>query len=416
MNLLKTSFFSAVSTLLKISASFVANKFIAVYTGPNGVALIGQFTNLVTILSTFANGAINSGVVKYTSEFENHENKLIALFSTSIKISIGCSLVVGTILVITGRYISLYFLNTADYESIIIIFGVVIILYSLNLLFLSILNGKHEIKKLTLVNSISSIIGLILTIFLVIYLNVYGALLSLVLIQSLVFFITITALVKTSWFKLAYFIAPFDKVFSKKLFQYSLMNIVTAVTIPVSQIVIRNYIINNISLQQAGYWQGLLRISDGYLLIVTTSLSTYYLPKLSKLKKKIEIKKEIFYGYKVLLPFVALSCVVIFFLRYLIIKTLYTTSFNPMSNLFLFQLLGDFFKISSWLLAYIMVARSLTKLYIITEILLSISYVLIGIVLMKLFGLVGVTYAFALNYFLYLIFMVFAFKSILLKK
>ncbi|RYY08343.1 MAG: O-antigen translocase [Sphingobacteriaceae bacterium] len=416
MNLLKTSFFSAISTLLKISSSFVANKIVATYTGPSGIALIGQFTNLITILSTFANGAINSGVVKYTSEFNGNEIKLKSLFSTSLKISIFCSISIGFILVCASRYFSLWFLNTVDYKSIIRIFGIVIVLYSLNVLFLSILNGKQEIKKFTLINSISSIVGLILTVFLVIYWSLYGALLSLVIIQSVVFFITIIILLKTTWFRISYFKEPFDKLLFRKLFQYSLMSIITVLTVPIAQIFIRNYIINNLSLQQAGYWQGLLRISDGYLLIITTSLSTYYLPKLSSLKTKKDIRTEIIYGYKLLLPFVLISCIAIFILRFFIIKVLYTDSFQPMSKLFLFQLIGDFFKIASWILAYIMVAKSMIKLYITTEIIFSISYSIFGIVLMHYFGIIGVTYAFALNYFLYLMVMLFAFKSILLKR
>ena len=258
--------------------------------------------------------------------------------------------------------------------------------------------------------------SLLLTVILVVRWELYGALLSLVLIQSIVFFVTVVVLVKTSWFQLSYFKEAFDKHISKKLFQYSLMTIVTVITVPVSQIVIRNYIINKMSIQNAGYWQGLLRVSDGYLLIVTTSLSTYYLPKLSSLRTKGELKSEIIYGYKVLLPFVLFSCVAIFFLRFFIVRVLYTSSFQPMAKLFLFQLVGDFFKISSWILSYIMVARSLTKLYIATEIIFSISYVIIGIVLLNYFGLIGITYAFAINYFLYLSIMIFTFKGILLKK
>lgn len=39
-----------------------------------------------------------------------------------------------------------------------------------------------------------------------------------------------------------------------------------------------------------------------------------------------------------------------------------------MKPLFTWQIIGDVFKIASWLLAYIMVAKNLTHMFIITEI------------------------------------------------
>jgi PST family polysaccharide transporter len=72
-----------------------------------------------------------------------------------------------------------------------------------------------------------------------------------------------------------------------------------------------------------------------------------------------------------------------------------------MEPLFTFQLLGDFFKIGSWLLAYLMVAKAMTRVYIITEIVFAISFVLLTYYFMNHFGIVGATYSFCLNFFLY---------------
>ncbi len=47
MQLIKTSFFSGIITIIRIASGFVANKVVAVYTGPSGVAVIGAFTNFI---------------------------------------------------------------------------------------------------------------------------------------------------------------------------------------------------------------------------------------------------------------------------------------------------------------------------------------------------------------------------------
>ncbi|RYE13476.1 MAG: O-antigen translocase, partial [Rickettsiales bacterium] len=88
MKLVKTSLFTAVVTFIRIASGFVAGKVVAMITGPAGVALIGQFTNFVSIILTVSNGAINTGVVKYTAENEKNEFKLKKLFSTALRISI----------------------------------------------------------------------------------------------------------------------------------------------------------------------------------------------------------------------------------------------------------------------------------------------------------------------------------------
>lgn len=413
MKLLKTSLFSAVITFIRIASGFVAGKVVALFTGPAGVAVIGQFNNFITIILTFANGAINSGVVKYTAQYEGDTLQLKKLFSTSFKISIFCSAFFGTILLFTSPFISELLFKSVIYNNPIRVLGVTIALYSLNSLLISILNGKKQIKTYTLVNTLGSIIGLIFTIILVFLYKLQGALYALVLAQSIVFFVTVILIIKSDWFSWAYFNQPFDKQTGKQLSRFSLMAIVSSLTIPISQIVLRNLLINKWGIVTAGNWQGMMRISDGYLLLITTSLSTYYLPKLSSLHTNNELQKEIFKGYKIILPAVLAGCIIIYFSRFFIIHILYTQSFEGMESLFFYQLLGDFFKMAAWILAYLMLAKAMTKTYIITEIFFSITYVVLGYLCINLFGSEGITIAFAINYLGYLLVMIIVFRKLI---
>lgn len=416
MKLIKTSFFSAIITIIKISSGFIVSKATAIVTGPAGVALIGQFMNFITIILTFSNGGINSGVVKYTSEFENDNDKLKNLFSTSLRISVCCSLLIGVVLILTAPIISLWIFSTNIYSNLIRVLGITIILYSLNSLIIAILNGKKQLKSYTIVNISGSVISLVFTLILVFFYKIEGALYSLVLSQSIIFFVTASIIIKSEWFSWQYFRIAFDKDIAIKLSQYSLMAIVTALTLPISQILIRKIIIEKLGIDHAGYWQGIMRISDGYLLLVTTSLNTYYLPKLSSLRNNEDIKKEILDGYKIILPIVLLCCIIIYYLRFFIINTLYTPAFKEMENLFVFQLLGDFFKIAAWVLAYLMLAKAMIKTYIITEIIFNITYVLSSYVFIDYFRLQGVTIVFFINYTLYFLLMIFIFRKTLFTK
>ncbi len=410
MTLIKTSVLTGISTIIKVISAFVINKVIAIYVGPSGLAIVGQLQNFMELIVTFSNGAITNGIVKYTAEYQTIEQKQ-KIFSSSIVISLVCSLIISIFLFGFSDYLSKLILKDVQYSSVFIVFGATIFLFALNTVLMSILNGQKEIKKYILVNIASSIFSLFFTSFLIMQLNLMGALYALVVNQSVIFFVTLVFVVKSNWFKLEYFKQGLDKESLSKLSRYSLMAITSALTVPVSHLIIRNYIGENLGWDSAGYWQGIWYISTMYLMIITTSLGVYYLPRLSEIQDNKELRKEIFSGYKIIMPIVILASLIIFLLKEYVVLIAFSKNFMPMIDLFAWQLIGDVIKIASWLLAYLMLAKAMTKIFIYTEIVFSALFVLLSILFVNNFGLIGITYAFSLNYFLYLVVMIFIFRK-----
>lgn len=410
MTLIKTSVLTAISTIITVISAFIINKVVAIYAGPTGLALIGQLKDFVTMLTNISNGAITQGIVKYTAEYQTIKEKK-KIFSTSIIISLISSFIIAIILFGFSEYLSELILKDIQYSSVFLVFGSTIFLFALNTVLISILNGQKEIKKYVLVNIVNSIVTLILTSLLVVKFNIQGALYALVINQCIVFFVTLIFVFKSSWFKWEYFKQGVDKDSLIKLSKYSLMAITSAIAAPVSFLIIRNYIGENLGWDSAGYWQGIWYISSMYLMVVTTSLSVYYLPKLSEIQDKNELKKEIFSGYKVIIPIVIFTALIIYLLKEYVILIAFSDKFMPMIELFKWQLIGDVIKIASWLLSYLMLAKAMTKVFVSTEIIFSVLFVCLSILFINSFGLVGITYAFSLNYLLYLITMIFIFKK-----
>jgi PST family polysaccharide transporter len=399
MTLIKTSILSFISTVIKILSGIVINKAISIYIGPIGLAFIGQFQSFSQLIMILAQGAINNGVTKYTAEYGDNNEKKFILFGTAAKISLISSTIVSILLVLFSTYFSTYFLHTETYRYIFIIFGFTIVLFVINNLLLSILNGLKEIKTYILINIIQSLYSLIFTTILIIYFSLDGALIALVTNQSIIFLIIIWMLRKHKIINLSNFLAPFDSREAKNLLSFALMALSTAITVPVSHMVIRNFIGEILSWEQAGYWQGIWIISTMYLMIVTTTLSIYFLPKLSELSDKNDLKKEISYGYKIILPIVFISACSIFILKDFIIWMLFSDEFKPMSQLFMWQLIGDFFKIASFIPAYYLLAKQKTKQYIFIQIFFSILFVFLTFYFLQYFNLIGVTQAYAVTYF-----------------
>lgn len=403
MNLIKTSFWSAIATVLKILAGFVVNKLLAIFVGPTGVAILGQFSNYAGILTTFANGGTNSGATKYIAEYGQDRQRQTDVVHTSLKIALSCSLIFGSVNFVFASDLSEYLFHTLDYTVILQIFSVSLVFASLNSTLLSILNGYKQLKLYLGIGVLNNFIGLAMTYYLITRYAVFGALLSVVLTQSLILFVTLIFVTNKDWFSFSFIKTRIDKIIALKLSKYTVMALTSACVVPVSQILVRNYLTQQFSLEQAGYWQAVSKISEVYLMVITTSLATYYLPRLSEILDVQELKKEIFRGYRLLLPITISMAAGIYILREYIILILFTPQFMPMKKLFMFQLIGDVLKISAWLLAFLMLAKAMTRLFIITEIVFNLSYVGLVYFCLNQWGLVGVTYAYAANYFLYLV-------------
>lgn len=414
MKLIKTTLWSGLISFIRITSGFVSTKVVAILIGPAGVATVGAFINFVAIVLTFGNGAINNGVVKYAAEFKGASLK--SLFATSLRISIFSSIFFGTIIILFSYKIGLLLFETSEYVNTIRFLGLCLIFYSLNSLILSILNGLGHIRLFTLINTASTICGLVLTCFLSYYYKVIGALYAVVLSQTIVFLIAIILVLKSKVLNFNDFKHSFSRIIFTKLSQYSLMAVITAITIPVSQIVIRNFIITDLGMDMAGIWQGMTRVSEGYLMVVNTALSTYYLPKLSSLDKDNDIRSELFNGAKLILPLTLLLCIIIYGSREFIVTILYTSEFQSMQKLFFWQVVGDFFKISSFLLAFLLLAKARVKEFIILEVSSACCSIGLNYFFINKYGIEGSSFAFFLNYVVYFFALLFVFRNLLFKK
>lgn len=413
MNLLKTSVLNGVAVLIKTATMFILNKILAVYVGPSGYAAIGQFQNFIQMVTTFAGSAINTAVIKYTAEYHEDESKQRAIWKTAGSIVFLFSVIFSLLILIFQKQLSVYIFQTVEYQSVFVWFALFLVFFNFNTLFLAILNGKKEILRLVIANIAGSVFSLIITGILAIKFQLYGALVALSIYQSVAFLVTLFLCYKANWFKFSYLFGKIDKVIAKKFAAFALMALVSALCVPLSQIVIRSYLTHEFGLNYAGYWEAMVRLSAAYLMLVTTTLGVYYLPRLSELSNIHDIKKEVYLGYKFIFPLAIVGGLCVYVFRDWIITLLFSHAFMPMRDLFLWQMIGDSLKIGSWILAYLMLSKAMTKLFVITEIIFSTSLILLTYILTQVFGFEGVSIAYLINYATYwLVLSLFVFKNI----
>jgi PST family polysaccharide transporter len=404
LSLIKTSLLNAVAVGVRMLTLLSINKILAVYVGPTGYAALGQFQNAVQIISALASGAINTGVTKYTAEFENNEAQQSAIWRTAGKIALSSAGVLSIVVFLFRETLAFWFLGDDKLGAVFGWLAVALIPFVLNSLLLAILNGKNDIARYVLANIAGSVFALGLTALLVVNFGLLGALISLAVYQSLAFLVTLSLCVTAPWLRWRMLVGQVDWSVAKNLAKYASMAVVTAATVPLCHIQIRDFLGQEIGWEAAGYWEAMWRLSGAYLMFITSTLSVYLVPKFSSLFTVEELKLEILSTYKFVMPLVFFTVIFLYICRDFIIQNLFSLEFSNMRVLFFWQLVGDFLKIGSWIIASILLSKAMYIEFIVSEIFFSILFYFLVRFLVPFYGLEGAAIAHAVNYLLYWIF------------
>ena len=401
MSLVKTSLLNGIAVVVKVASALVLNKILAVYVGPAGYAVIGQFQNAVSIVVNLAGGVVATGVTKATAQHFDDEAKQHAVWQTALRFSLGASAIAAIVLLFIGDSLAQWLLHRADMSNVFVWLALTLPAMAANNLLLAIVNGKKEVGIYVTANIIGSVLSMLLVGLLAFNFGLYGTLVAFTINPAIVLLATAAIVARRDWFKAQFLWGQMNRPVLKELSGFGLMGLTSALTVPITFMLIRDHLATSLGLTAAGYWQASLKISEIYLMLVTTTLSVYYLPRLAEIKATSELKDEIIKVYRFVMPIVIGGALTIYLLRDFIIESLFTSDFLPMRDLFLWQLAGDVIKIGSWILAYLMLGRAMVKIFVVTEISFSISFVLLSWLLVNAFGLVGVPMAYAANYLLY---------------
>lgn len=401
--LIKVASLNSAYVLIRIISGFLTSKAIAIFIGPEGMALIGNLRNFLTSVQSFATLGLYNGVVKYVSEFKNDVKELSKTISTVYYVGFIATMVVSLFCYYNANYINDLIFEAYDYAYVIKILALALPFYSLNMFSFSIINGFSKYKILLVINITGQILGLFITLILIWQNNIDGALISVVITPSVIFLITLVAIINRKNFATLVKINEVNYKTLKNLSAYSLMALVSAIALPLVMIGIRNYIIDNLSMKEAGYWEGMNRISSYYLMFVNSLLALYILPRFSEIDSVKEFRKEVFDFYKTIMPVFGLGLLTIFLLKPFIVTIVFSNEFKPMEELFGWYLLGDFVKVLSVVIAYQFLAKRMFWHYIITEVFSVLIIYFTSIYFIDIYGVKGATIAHFVSYLMYFI-------------
>lgn len=401
MSLAKASVWTAASTLVKIAAGLLVVKLLAVSYGPAGVGQAGNFRQLITVLGVLAGAGIFNGITKYVAEYQQQPDQLRAATGTASAMVLGFSTLLALIFLLAAKPISIGLFGHADYQQVVRIVAFLQMGIAWANLSLAIMKGFRDALGNALALIAGSLIGVVA------YYACYriggysGALVGLALVPALVVVPAAALLAWRDHLPMRYLLPQWHSGLARNLGKFTLMALITSVTLSVAWVMMRNLLAAHYSWEEVGLWQGVTSISDAYLQFITATFSVWLLPTLARLKTKTEISAEIVKALRFVIPAVAAASFCVWLLRDFAIWLLFSSQFSGMRDLFAWQLPGDVLKVASYVFGYLVIAKASLRFYILTEISQFMLLTAFSRWLIPLYGATGAAQAYLATYIVY---------------
>ncbi len=408
--LIKVSAKNSLQVVVKLITGLLTIKLTSVFLGASGMALLSQFNNVIQFSTNIASGGIMHGVTKLTAHFDYSKAKQKLIVHNAFIITIVLTIIPTLFLFLFANKISFTLFYDIKYAPVLRASGILIFSVTINNLLLAFTNGLQVYNKYIYLNILNGITTFLIMVPAIYFYGLQGALWSQYVSSLLISIITIGILHK---YLPSFKYVVFSKVISKRLINFGLMLLVASSLTPLVHIVTRNVIVEYCSLNQAGWWDGITKISNTYISLIITTLSLYVLPKISKTTDSRTLHYEIKLSLKQIIPLVTLGSLLIYLLRDSIIYLLFTDEFAGMRNLFLFQTIGDILRIAGWFFAITLMMKEQVKQYIFAEIIMATITVINAYVFIPRMGIEGSTFVYAIDTFIYFIFVVIMYQRML---
>lgn len=413
MTLVGTTLLNGIAVLTRLLTALALNKVLAVMLGPTGYGVIGQFQSFASMVVAFASAPVTNGVVKYTAEFSGQEDSRAAVWRTAGTLGLIVSVSTSLLLVCFQQPLARWSIADEGRSYLVVLLASALAFMVFNALLIAILNGLKQVRALVVANISGSVISALTAIGLVTWQGLNGALAALAVSQSLVFLVTLFIFRRHVGASLRGLIGRLDPQLARGLGRFAIMGLTSAIAIPLAQMVMRDHLARTLGWSTAGLWQALWKISETHLLLLTSTLSVYFLPRFAEIQDPRELRREVLHGLGFVIPLVLVTSGLLFFGRHQIVGLLLSDRFLPMLDAFGPQLAGDILKVVSLVPAYTMLSHGQTRIYVVTEILFSVLLATLTVGFSQSMGLRGAALGYAVTYAVYGVTMWFVLRRLL---
>ncbi len=370
--------------------------------GKAGYAKIGSLRNLVQILTSFTSLGVFNGIVKYVAEYKNDKAELQKLFSTTLVFTIIGSVLSSVILLIFSEQLSQRFFFSTEYAFAIKLVAVIVPFIAIQRVFNGVVNGLSKYKHFAKIEMVAYILAAGLTLYMLYTRNLNGVLIAIAVTPAIQVMVMLFFFIKILREYVQFSELKFKVPYAKNLLAFALMSFFSTVLLNQLEIEIRRVLTLKVTEEAAGVWTGLNFVSKNYMVFSNALFTLYVIPKFASIHDFFNFKLEVRNIFKTLLPLFGLGMLIVYFSRHIIIYLIYPDA-PEMAPLFKWQLMGDFVRLASLILAHQFLAKKLVRSFIFTELLSLGLFFILSYYLVDIYGIEGVPIAHLIRYIVYFV-------------
>ncbi len=397
-----TSLFGGVQ-VYQILIKIIKTKVVAVLLGPVGVGILGLFVTATELVKSLTSMGLSQSAVRDVSEANGSKDyERISKTVSVLRRLVWFTGFLGTLVVICfSQILSSFSFGNNEYVLSFIFLSVTLLLDQLCAGQRVVLQGMRRLKDLAKTTIIGTTVGLLVSVPLYFYYGKDGIVPTLIITS-------IASLIVTWYFskkvRIKRVILPF-----RDYFIYGKQMLVMGVAMSVSSIlsnggsyILRGFIRINGSLDEVGIYQAGFAILTTYMGLIFSAIATDYYPRLAAVNKdNVKCAKTVCQQGDVTTMIMGpMLCLCLILMPY-IIQILYSDKFIPACSFVMWGCLGMIFKLASWLISFVFVAKGESKLFIYNEVLANIYILIFSIIGYKLWGVEGLGIAFFVIYLVY---------------
>ncbi len=381
--------------VIQIIINLIRGKFIAIFLGSEGIGINQLFNSAANTLSRFASLGLNLAIVKEVAE-NKEQNRNISLCISVLSKLIHLTALLGTVVcVLFARQLSLLTFGSESYTWQFILLSIAVFFMIESGGKLAILQGLHEVKRLSKASLVGSLAGLLFGVPLYAIYGNKGIIPSIIIVTFCSFLFYYLNLKKSIPVNSAQFNKKDLWVLTKKLIPLGIVLMASDLIGSICSYTLSVFIRQMDSVDAVGLFQAAGSITTQYSAVIFTVLSLDYLPRLYGASKDDNLVTTIVNRQTdVVVLLLSPLITILILLTPLVIKVLLTESFLNLTPLVRWMSIGILCKAISFPMGYITFAKDNKKLFFWLEgIFGNLLYLICGMIFFHLCGLIGLGYS-----------------------
>lgn len=399
-----TSIFGGVQ-IWKILLGMIGQKFIAVLIGPAGMGIQGLYQSGLNLIQGITSLGLSQSAVKTVSEANASGNQeKVSVVVTTLRRIVWFTGLLGTIAVLVlSPWLSETSFGNYDYTIPFALLSVTLLLNQLSAGQSVVLQGLRKIRYLAKSGVYGSLLGLFFTVPIYYYFRIDGIVPTLIL-NSL------TTLLLTWYFSHKIDI-PKVSLSTKQTISEGKDMVKMGIALSLNSLLVmgvtyitRIFIGRIGGIEEVGLYVAGVAIVQTYVGLVFNAMSTDYYPRLASFnddnRKCCEyINQQSEVGILILTPILMVFLIA----APIMLVILYSDKFVSVTTFMQCAILGTIFKVVSWAISFVFIAKGAMKDFLINEITVKVIDVPMNLVAYYFWGLDALGIALALNNIVYLV-------------